>query len=131
MGDYIKHSERMQQEFLERGYPKELVSNAVRRALRKDRQELLKDKNRECTFKGITGTIDHTPLASAIRKIIFRHWHLVRKLPGCSDLPRLGLRKTNSVKDIVTKSDIRPRKQTNFVTVGHFKCGACSSCKQM
>lgn len=115
---------------MERGYPRKLIFDAASKALRSDRQELLLNKEQNCTFKGITAAIDHTPLAHDIKKIIFRHWHLVNEIPGCKDLPRLGLRKTHSIKHIVTKLDIHPQRKTKFTTIGHFRFGACSCCGQ-
>lgn len=109
MQDYVWQSNSMQENFLSRGYPRNIVSDAARKAQVRNRQELLSVTLRDESFKGITAAIDFTPLAPAIKRIIHKHWHLVNNIPGCKDLPRLGLRRTSLIKEMVTKSDIREK----------------------
>lgn len=130
MQDYVRQSYLMQSDFLNRGYPESLVIYTAHRAQGRNRQELLADMLREKSFKGITTAVDFTPLTPAIKKIIFKHWHLVNNIPGCEVPPRIGLRKMPSIKDIVTRSNIREKIGLRYPAKGHFKCGACSCCEQ-
>lgn len=84
-----------------------MVADAVELASRKKREELLYTKEKGSdVFKGITAALDYTPLTPEIKRIIYRRWHIVKEIPGCSATPRIGLRKTKSIKDLVTKSNI-------------------------
>lgn len=129
--DYYEHSRNMQNDFLDRGFPKDLVADAVKKASMRKREELLNTKKKTGEgFKGITTAIDYTPLTPEIKHIIFQHWHIVKDIPGCSDKLRIGLWKTKSIKDIVTKSDIGAIQFNQPITTGHFWCGQCSCCHQ-
>lgn len=110
----------MQIDFINRGYLNELIVDAAKRAYWKNRLELLQPKIDKEVFKGITTAFDFTPLTPTIKKIIFNHWHLVNEIPGCEILPRIGWRKTKSIKDIVSRSDIRTVPARQYVTTGHF-----------
>lgn len=44
--------------------------------------------------------------------------------------PRWGLHKTKSIKELLTRSDIRKSQIPIPVTVGHYRCGSCSCCAQ-
>lgn len=129
--DYFTQSASMKKDFLDRGYPESLISDAARRADRVERCELLKYKQKDTSgFTGIMAALDFTPLTSKIKQIDTRHWHLVRDFPGCNKPPRWELRKTKCIKDVLTRSDIRECQQPIPVTVGHHKCGYCSCCAQ-
>lgn len=78
----------MEKDFLDRGYPRTLIRDAIRKANRVDRKELLTYKEKDLsTFKGITAALDYTPLTSKIKQIVTRHWHLVGTFQGARHLP--------------------------------------------
>lgn len=122
-GDYVSQSRAMKEDFLNRGYPAQLIYDAAARAHGVEWSDLFKYKQKDgVRFKGITATLDFTPLASKIKYIIKQHWHLVKDLPGCTSPPRWGLRRTKTLKDILVRSDIREHHQRIPVTVGHRCC---------
>lgn len=107
------------------------MADAARKARLRERDELLRAHEKEGeTFKGITAAIDYTPLALKIKHTIYGHWHIVSDIPGYKEPPRIGLRRTKSIRNLVMRSDIREEKKTQPVTKGHFRCGNCSCCPQ-
>lgn len=47
------------------------------------REELLITKGWDVlAFKAITAAINYTPLTSEIKRIIYKHWHMVTEIPG-------------------------------------------------
>lgn len=127
---FKKYSSKMQEDFIQRGYPVNLVSDAAEKARLRDRLELLQLKEPSETFKGITAAIDYTPQSFEIKSIIHKHWHLVNDILGCRGHLRIVQRKMKSIKDYVTRSDIREKQVTHNIVKGNFKCGGCSSCHQ-
>lgn len=129
--DFSQSSKDMQRDFLARGYPKEIVQDASRQAKEWDRKDLLTTSTRESPqFKGITVALDLTPLAEHIKRIVLKHWHLLSNIPGCVKLPRFGLRKTKSIKDLVMRSDVRKIQICKPIITGHYKSGNCGCCAQ-
>lgn len=71
----------MQKDFYNRGYLMGLIRDAAKEAAKLERRELLQyKKSDDATYKGITAAFDFTPLAAQIKKMVARHWHLVRDL---------------------------------------------------
>lgn len=117
-------------DFIQRGYPERLLRDAFKRAASRDRTEILQGGWIRDTFKGVTAAIDYTQRAAEIKQIIHKHWHIVSDIPGCKELPRIGLHKILSIKNFVTRSDMRERNRIQSVITGHHKCGGCSCCHQ-
>lgn len=110
---FYAHSEKMFHDFIQRGYPENLVKDTLEKAASRDRNELLQCKRDTDAFKGIMAAFDYIPRAADITSIIRKYWHIVSDLAGCSVPPRIGLRKTSSIKNFVTNSDMK-KKNTAF-----------------
>lgn len=72
--------------------------------------------------------LQYTHLAESIRRLIYKHWHLVTHILGCEYY--IGLRKTLSLKDKLSHADLE-HKKTKPETSGRglIPCQHCYSCR--
>lgn len=71
----------------------------------------------------------YSPLANQIKNVIFRHWHVLDKVPGCDQRPEVAMRKSQSIKDLVVNTDINKPRKIMEGKGEHFKCLKCEGCK--
>lgn len=127
--DYQEHVKRLTGAFLAWGYPSGMINEAVRRAWEHPRDTLFKPKDESQTR--LWWALDYTPRASAIIHIVKKHWHILREIPGCKEPPQVGLRKTDSLKSLLVRSDTIFKKHTSTLPNGHFHCSKCKFCPLM
>lgn len=74
--------------------------------------------------------IGFSPRAYQIKRVIERHWHLVADVPGCKLPPRIGFRRSCTLRNQLIKTDlVRQHVKTSSLPLGHHKCGHCKVCK--
>ena len=74
--------------------------------------------------------MEFTPLANDIKKIIYRYWHILRDIPGCETRPLIGLRRSKSIRNLITHTECKSEDvETSGLMCGHFKCHNCVICK--
>ncbi|XP_060128613.1 uncharacterized protein LOC132591893 [Zootoca vivipara] len=127
--DYRNAAHQLEKALVNRGYPNCIIQDAYRRVDGRNRKNLLETrsdsiKNRKPS-RLVMG-MDFTPLASHIRNIIYKHWHIVEDIPGCKDPPLLGLRKKGTLRNQLVKADCL--ESPSIVTKGHYRCGSCNMC---
>lgn len=66
---------------------------AFRRAHFIERQNLLQKKEAILVPKQLSFLFDFIPRVMDVRKIIYKHWHIVQQLPGCSLLRKIDFKK--------------------------------------
>lgn len=71
-------------------------------------------------------TQDCTPMTNTIRKTTLEHWHLLQEIPGCSGYRHVELKRTQSLQNILVRTDTSIKKTSDPFVVGHYKCGKCS-----
>lgn len=125
--DFKVHAQRLRAQFLQRGYPPDVLDAEVK-AIKRDRESLFKP-SRPDPCKRLNWALEYSPLALSISRIIKKHWSLVSYISGCELPPRIGYRRTRSLRSILVNAD------TSFSTgtlssdpVGHYKCGICKIC---
>lgn len=122
--DFCHDIMRLSKQFRDRGYPDGIVSKARSRALQIDCKSLFQSKPAQqaehihCSFE----------FSYAISRLIKKHWHIVKHLPQCDIPPVVGFKKTRSIGDLVTRSDIFCFTSQK-ICGGHFKCGHCKACR--
>lgn len=103
------------------------MNTALNRAIEVPRSTLLSPRvrNRE---ERINWVLDYTPMSN--RRVIQRHWHLLKDIPGCSIPLQIGFRRTRNLRNVLVRSDIACRIQhrEDNLPKGHFKCGHCKVC---
>nr|XP_028578457.1 uncharacterized protein LOC114593837 [Podarcis muralis] len=126
--DYKIAAYQLTQSLLQRGYTSRTLTAAQDRAEVKNRKDLLaiktSDKPRE---DRICTSLQFTPHTSSIKKLIYKHWHLLSNIPGCQKPPIIGLKRTKSLRNYLVKSDQLTYPEAS--TKGHYKCGSCNVCK--
>lgn len=129
--DYAEEECYLSLQLVERGYPKTIIEEARRKETGQDRKILLKDKEKAQPQRIVCG-LQYAHLAEPIRKLIYKHWHLVAHMPGCENPPYIGLRKTQSIKDKLMHTDLAyhqtpPEKSGR----GLIPCQHCHSYRQI
>lgn len=127
--DFDKETQNLYAQLELRGYPRRVLNTALNRAREVPRSSLLVPKQRSWDNR-ISWAIDYTPHSNQIRKVILKHWHVLKDIPGCETAPQIGFRRTRSLRNTLTRSDISkaPIIQDSGLPKGHFKCGRCKIC---
>ena len=126
--DYETAANKLTQSLLRRGYTLRTLQAAKRRAELKDRKDLLSVKTSGKSKEDrIYTALQFTPYTSNIKKLVYKHWHLLSNIPGCQNPPMFGLNKTKSLRNYLVKSDLLTYPEET--TKGHYKCGSCGVCK--
>lgn len=117
----LLNSRIMSQRFRNRGYRTGIISDAMSRAQKADRKLLLQNKPRAKQLDQITFVLNYVPLASQIKSIIRKQWHVVKHLLEYTLPPRGGFRKTASIKNILVRTDICSNNNKKItVALGQF-----------
>nr|XP_016851826.1 PREDICTED: uncharacterized protein LOC107983290 [Anolis carolinensis] len=117
-------------QFKERGYPIRIINTAIRKAESIDRSNLLKEQTKQNNDR-IIWPLTLTQFSPQIHKIIRKHWHLIRDIPGCQNLPLLANKHSRNLKDILINSDLtKPNILKKSNLRGHTNCGHCVVCSQ-
>lgn len=127
--DYLPHAKRLSIQFKARGYPVGGIYAVEQRTRTRSTESLfLQHKSKENLRSRLSRAMDYTPRTTAIMKIIRRHWHLLREIPGCEKFPQTGPRKTRTLRSILVKSDMGRSRKKSSLPSGHFRCGKCNVC---
>lgn len=102
-GDFLIHSKRMSQQFINRGYPLGIVKAVVDKSESRERTTLF-TRNRISQQPRIHWALDYTPRTKEVESVIKRHWHLLKDIPACKDFPAVGYRRTGSLKELLTRT---------------------------
>lgn len=105
-----------------------MVHASLTRASNYPREQLLHDRTKTSENR-IFFSLLYSPLANQIKSIIFKHWHILDKILGCNQKPRVAMRKSRSSKDLVVHTDINRQCRNMGGSGGHFKCLNCAGCK--
>lgn len=74
--------------------------------------------------------VEFSPHSRDVIQILRKHWHLLYDIPGCDKFPETGYRRTQSLQDMLTKtnSEIDKRSLPKSIVVGHHSYWNCSIC---
>ncbi|KAM4701880.1 LOW QUALITY PROTEIN: peripheral-type benzodiazepine receptor-associated protein 1 [Discoglossus pictus] len=119
-----------------RGYPNRVLKNAYKKALAKDRTELLfkrQSKKKEDKTRCI---LSFGTDSEQVNEIIKKHWYLISEDEALkntlSDHPNITYRRGVNLGDQFVNSFFRNKKEENrnwlAKTKGLFRCGNCKAC---
>lgn len=127
--DFNKEADNLYKQLQARGYPKQVLNRTLTRSSCISRTSLLQPKRRHEENR-ITWALEFSPHSNQLRRIIFKHWHLLQEIEGCSSPPRIGFRRTKNLRNILVRANIRQDSLTTGFRQpkGHFRCGHCKIC---
>lgn len=80
-------------------------------------------------MQNICFSLQYSPLATDIKKIILKHWHVILNIPGCSEKLFIGMWKARAIKDILVHTNLKKEHLEGTSTAGHYRCKNCGACK--
>lgn len=134
--DYKKQALDLRDRFLDRGYPREVLNQAHKKALNSNRSDLLKPKtNNDTNVKTrIIGTFDDQ--ANRVQSILRKYWGILKLYPMIIDefipaYPSITYRRGMSIGDHMVHSHYsRPNSDPTWLgiqskkMVGMYSCGS-------
>ena len=112
ISDYDKHACEYATYFLDRAYPLRLIEEAVIKARRLNREELLNPpKQAETTpADNIILTTTYQPQDNTLKEIVSNNWDLLGKSPNTQKLHKkhlmVGYRRPKNLRDILVRADV-------------------------
>ena len=110
--DYDKHACEYASYFLDRSYPIDLIEEAVIKARRLDREELLNPHQRDNKnpADNIILTTTYQPQDNTLKEIVRNNWDLLGKSPNTQKLHRkhlmIGYRRPKNLRDMLVRADV-------------------------
>lgn len=128
--DFLNEAKILYSQLEQHGYPRWILNTTLNCAKEVPRSTLSLSKIKQRDER-ISWAIDYTPRSNQIRRVILRHWHLLKEIPGCELPPQIGLCRTRNLRNALIRSDVSERLQENNDSLpkGHFKCGHCKICQ--
>uniref|UniRef100_A0A803TWT5 Reverse transcriptase domain-containing protein n=1 Tax=Anolis carolinensis TaxID=28377 RepID=A0A803TWT5_ANOCA len=127
--DFVAEVSLFRDQFNERGYPTGILNTAIRKVESIDRRNLLKDQVKKHNDR-IIWPLTLTQFTPKIHKILKKHWHLIRDIPGCKYLPMIANNRSRNLKDMLISSDLTTSTIKKSNLRGHSNCGHCQCCTQ-
>lgn len=81
--DFDREAQTLYGQLEKRGFPSHILNKAIYRTRNVPRSSLLHPKDRTREEK-IIWALDYTPKSNQIRRVSLKHWHLLKKIPGCA-----------------------------------------------
>ncbi|XP_078515055.1 uncharacterized protein LOC144773834 [Lissotriton helveticus] len=138
LNDFYKHAENTKLKLENRGYPKKLIKNALKRARFYDRDSLLdpeRKSKKNPTLDRIVFVTQYSHLSNQIKNIVNKNWKILNQNREIQlDKPLFSFRRNKTIKNsLVHTYPIAKEKQLTLsgnLASGNFKCGTCSICPQ-
>ena len=134
--DYEKHSEKMKQHYVDRGYPAKHVEAARKTALNRNRKDLL-DPGRIKPNKNdnvLPLVLTQHPSNSQVHKIIMDNWDILKFSEKCRiALPEKPLftRRGKNLKDMLIQSKLKAPKDYSCLDKPTCKKENCTVCRNV
>ena len=110
--DYDKHACEYATYFLDRGYPLRIIEEAVIKARRLDRDELINPPTQDHNnpVDNIILTTTYQPQDNTLKEIVTNNWDLLGKSPNTQKLHEkhlmIGYRRPKNLRDILVRADV-------------------------
>ena len=118
----------VQKKLKQRGYPKEVLDEQLKRAEPIKREELLIEKTKK-EDRRIPFTVTYNKSLPNIRQTIDKHWHMLLTNPMLAQTfqkkPTLAFRRNRNLKDLIGETHLSRNKK---ITKPRRKTGSCSAC---
>ncbi len=80
--------------------------------------------------------VQYSPICSDIKKIIDKHWYILKSDPLLSDTfentPRFVYKRFSNIRDLLVRADVSSsvERPTHFLSIpsGNYSCGHCAQC---
>ena len=129
----LKRCEELKVMLLTRKYPKNIINAAIEKALKLDRNEILKKVIRKPNDRPIFVTTYH-PALPGISSILLKHWKtLTRSTVGLRTFPKppmVAYRQPANLKKTLVRTNLPPDKRAQRLLLGSHKCrkSPCKMC---
>lgn len=131
--DFEVKANDMAQRFRERGYNQMVIDQAMERVSCKTRSELLNPAPK-MSENVVTFVSEYSTSSKQVKRIINRHWKLLKCDPSLNHLPerpRFCFKRGKNIRDLVVSSMYQEAPRTNWLTnpvFGNYRCGRCAHC---
>lgn len=138
--DFNSQSTVMSDRFRERGYRKEVVKNAYKKAMQCKRENLFTKKQRPQRGNQIFFSTRFSKLAVKIKTIIRKNWGILQSDPSLrgvfTDQPSFCFRRAPSLRDRLVRSHLTASVKKLYSPVfpkpqGNYRCGRCNHCENV
>ncbi|XP_069483860.1 uncharacterized protein [Ambystoma mexicanum] len=131
--DFNQQADELDIRFRDRGYPRSLIKRSRKRALFTDRALLLTNKTPQSEAENMTCVLTHGIKAFEVKKIILKHWDIVRLDLPEEPPPRFAFKRAPNIRDKLIHSRFRNTTPRTGLwdlrsVKGHYPCGSCSVC---
>ncbi|XP_078518179.1 uncharacterized protein LOC144782740 [Lissotriton helveticus] len=134
---FRKHAMDLENQLLEREYPKKIVRMSKKRASNNNREALLEPAHPKEQNERLTCVNTFSTRSNAIQRIIKRHWKILNTGPDTLEQPLFAFKRGTSIRDQLVHT--RPRSEDFHqvgtlwdmpAVTGHHPCGNCAACPQ-
>lgn len=107
--DFTREAGTLYKQLQKCGYPNPVLRKALQRSKDIPRTSLLQPRRREKEGR-IMWALEYTSRSNQIRRIILKHWDLLKEIEGCAIPPQIGFRRTKNLKKHTSESQHTRRK---------------------
>ena len=113
--EYHSHSRKLIEQFVNKGYKKDVVTQQIQKVDQLDRKQLLHQQKRH-DKQCIPLSVTYSRSLPNLKDIITKHWHILQANQSCketfSTLPIIAFRKGTSLKQIIGTNTIHNNEKT-------------------
>ena len=130
--EYHSHSRKHIEQFVNKGYKKDVVTQQIQKVDQLDRKQLLHQQKRH-DKQCIPLSVTYSRSLPNLKDIITKHWHILQANQSCketfSTLPIIAFRKGTSLKQIIGTNTIHNNEKLIKTKINHHtgKCVPCNS----
>ena len=130
--EYHSHSRKLIEQFVNKGYKKDVVTQQIQKVDQLDRKQLLHQQKRH-DKQCIPLSVTYSRSLPNLKDIITKHWHILQANQSCketfSTLPIIAFRKGTSLKQIIGTNTIHNNEKLIKTKINHHtgKCVPCNS----
>ena len=113
LNDFDKHAIQIGHHFLRRGYPEDLITEALIRVRRTERSSLLKERTIDqtgSTFDNTYLVTTYNPDSTPLRDIVTSNWNILGRTANTEGVythpPTFGYRRNKSLRDLLVRAKI-------------------------
>ena len=134
--DFNDKTREMDDRFKQRGYKTSTIQAAINKTKNIRRETLLEPVIKNTGDNKITFVSEYNTSSQAIKKIINKHWNILKCDPNlkgiCATSPRYCFKRGKNIKDSVVTSMFKsPSTKPNWLSkelCGNHPCGRCTHC---
>ncbi len=133
---YAQQSTDLINRFRVRGHNEDWIQSAVGRFENENQETSLYKKRSKSENKTTVCVVQYSPICSDIKKIIDKHWYVLKSDPLLSDIfekmPRFVYKRSSNIRDLLVRADVSSsvERPSHFLSIpsGNYSCGRCAQC---